>query len=213
MDIDVKKLKDLQQLFVTASKSIGEVDVLDARLKTELAGHRAHLAGLGMNVLAATSEEGDHFDATTQREVRAMNDCETKIELLPAVRAKQLAELERLRVQVRRGVKELVQACSAEAEKALAAKRSEAAEFLAKIVRGGPDLLNQAVCIVEPYTDAKQWFVCLTQYPHSQDVLRDVENAIALAESFVRGEPCPDVVAPDLITVGLQAAAAARAMS
>jgi hypothetical protein len=212
MNMNVQKLKELQEAFVAASNSIGEADLLESRLKTEAAEHRAHLAGLGLNILGATSEAGDHFDAGNQREVRALADCETKLSLLPAVRARQLADLEAMKLQVRRGVKELMAACSAEAEKALAAKRGEAAEFLVKIVRGGPDLLKQAVCIVEPFTDSKQWSLCLNQFRLSQDVIRDVENAIALAESFSRGEPCPDIVLPDVLTMGLQAAAAARAM-
>jgi hypothetical protein len=212
MNRNVQKLRDFLEGFVVASKWSGEADLLESRLKSEAAQRKAHLSGLGINVLATMSETGEHFDLATQREVRALNDCETKLQLLPAVRARQVADLEALKVQVRGGVKELIQACSAEAGKALGAKRAEAAEYLAKIVRGGPDLVKQATCIVEPYTDAKQWWLCFSQYSHSQDLISDVENAIALAESFLAGEPCPDIVLPDVLTMGLQAAAAARAM-
>lgn len=202
MQSKIDSLRTTSQSLRQALLALENLDRQEGELKSAHEKVAAQLAKLPVEALTAPEGDDKPFDRATSRMIVARGDICVKLDLLPGIRVRFRAQAEGLRYQVRGGVKALAHHCrdlaSAKLEKALDevatqllpqyAGVAEDARAAAARVMLGPDQWDlpgrPAVAC-----NARRWLETFAHWEHQSDPLSDAEAAIALAESFERGEP------------------------
>ena len=191
MKSSIDALRQLAEKFEDGRRQLGELNALETRLRAEEAAARAHLGGLGPEQLAAVSEGGGHFDEATQIKLRSLSDVQTKLDLLPGVRANCRAVVAALRPKVQAATDDLSRHCEADAEAKLKALHAKLMQDLAPVCGAGTARLKTAVLGLVLKSDCEQWRLTFLERARGDDPAAVAEDRIALAEQFQQGALCP----------------------
>ncbi|MCX6923239.1 MAG: hypothetical protein NT154_08530, partial [Verrucomicrobia bacterium] len=166
---------------------------------SEIAQSGLHLSDLPPEVLALPQSGAEHFPTATAQKLRSLASLRTKLKLLPGVEARLVAELARLRPQMRAAVKTLITHCREEAEKEMEKEKANIAAHLLKSFSGDAESAKAAAVRALNATSAFdlssaprqgcsacKWLEAFSHYQHATDPVEDAQTAINLAEAFMK---------------------------
>ncbi len=181
--------------------ALDNLDRQEVELKGAYEKLSAQLANLPTEALMVPENDDKPFDRAISRMVSVRGDICVKLDLLPGVRVKYVAQAEGLRHQVRTAAKALIRHCRELADARLSRALDEVATQLLPQYAGvaeharaaaarvvlGPDQWDLPGRPAVP-CDARKWLEAFAHYQHCSDPLEDAETVIALAEAFDHGE-------------------------
>lgn len=192
LDDFVDRLQAMVKKEEEQRRQIEELDSLRQRLQKEESDALAHLGGLGADKLSAASEDGGQFDAATRRKVQLLRDVQTKLEIVPGVRAMAQAELAGLRPRIRSAIAALSSHCEQQASAKLSELHAKYLQDLAPVCGAGTERLNAAARSIALNSDLEQWRLAFREQDLAEDLAAAAEERIALAQQFAQGLPCPN---------------------
>ena len=190
MKTRIEAIQSLVQKYKTAASALVELEGLRGKLEDEARGLLGHLSGLPMEVLALPQSGAEHWPAATNAKLRSLASVRTKLELLPGVKARQEAEVQALRPQLRAAVKALRNHCRDEALARMERQQAELAGGLTALHGGDTDRAKAAAAKAIENCDAWDWAETFRSYTPASDPVEEAETVVGLAEKFSRSEPC-----------------------
>ncbi|MCX6922562.1 MAG: hypothetical protein NT154_05005 [Verrucomicrobia bacterium] len=197
MDEKILQVRTVVGKYENALAKQHELAGLRDPLECEAKGIILHLSDLPTEVLALPQSGAEHFPTATAQKLRSLASLRTKLELLPGVEAKLVAELARLRPQMRAAVKTLITHCREEAAKDMEKEKSDLTAHLLKCYSG--DVESAKVAAVTALNassafdlssaprqgcSACKWLEAFSHYQHATDPIEDAQTAINMAEAF-----------------------------
>ena len=170
-------------------EALASVETQQTEITAALGKAVAQLTKLPPESLSIPEADGKPFTSPTARLLQSRDNLKIKLDLIPGIRVRMQADEAGLRRQVRVGVNSLMKQGRELASEQLEALRQKLQTDMLAHCGGDPDRAKAAAADVLPKSEAQKWADSFRDYYHCDDPLKDIESAIGIAESFLRGEP------------------------
>jgi hypothetical protein len=169
--------------------SLDSLEKQEVEMKAEYEKRQAQLAEIPAEALALAGDERQG-DRAVNKLLRSRDDVQSRLDLLPIIRARKQGTADLMRGQSRVATNALIRHCQG-----LASERME--EVLAKYVKEllavcGDDAerAQKAAAGIVEQSEAREWHRTFTYYTHMSDPVQDADALIDSVERFARGELC-----------------------